>query len=284
MRFLLLFLLMSSIFGSPTNPDEGDYDFDEVVGLSLNDTVLVFSDKADEEEPFEGAAVTIMLAEMEQLRTIVGEKEEEVQRLHSQIVLLEESNEKEKLVLEQKHEEEKIALAEEWEAKVNKVERKASLEEAKYKKLLSNKNILTRFLSFRLRNNEKKARISRDVIEAQNEKLSILGIERKTYQEKNKVNLKQVHLQAESILKLEAQKTELKDALRQEAKLQRQYCNLTELVKNDLVGNCHSYATMMTKSLLDQSEEMDKLRWVLLFSSCSWTKLIKLTCQVIFGQ
>ena len=158
MRFLLLFLLISSIFGSPTNPDEGDYDFDEVVGLSLNDTVLVFSDEADEEEPFEGAAVTIMLAEMEQLRTIVGEKEEEVQRLHSQIVLLEKSNEKEKLALEQKHKEEKIALsrdfnreinkskeekialAEEWEAKVNKVERKASLEEAKYNKLLSSKS------------------------------------------------------------------------------------------------------------------------------------------------
>ena len=148
MRFLLLFLLISSIFGSPTNPDEGDYDFDEVVGLSLNDTVLVFSDEADEEEPFEGAAVTIMLAEMEQLRTIVGEKEEEVQRLHSQIVLLEESNEKEKLALEQKHKEEeinkskeeKIALAEEWEAKMNKVERKASLEEAKYNKLLSSKS------------------------------------------------------------------------------------------------------------------------------------------------
>ena len=69
-------------------------------------------------------------------------------------------------------------------------EERASLEKAKYEKLLSNKNVLTRFLSFRLRNNEKKARVPRDVIEAQNEKLQILGAERKTYQEKNKVHLK----------------------------------------------------------------------------------------------
>ena len=50
-------------------------------------------------------------------------------------------------------------------------EEKSNSEKAKYEKLLSNKNVLTRFLSFRLRNNEKKARVPRDVIEAQNEML-----------------------------------------------------------------------------------------------------------------
>ena len=143
---------------------------------------------------------------------------------------------------------------------MNNAEQKASLEKANYERQLSNKNILTRFLSFRLRNNEKKARISRDVIEAQNEKLHILGRERKTYQEKNKVNLKQAYLQAEAIMKLEAQKTELKEALRHDVKLQQEYCNLTDLIQNDHIDNFPSYVTMMTKSLVDQSGELDKLR------------------------
>ena len=139
-------------------------------------------------------------------------------------------------------------------------EEKTSSEKAKHEKLLSNKNVLTKFLSFRLRNNEKKARISRDVIEAQNEKLHILGRERKTYQEKNKVNLKQAYLQAETIMKLEAQKTELKEALSHDVKLQQEYCNLTDLLKNDHIDNFPAYVTMMTQSLVDQSGELDKLR------------------------
>merc|ERR1712192_303038 len=109
----------------------------------------------------------------------IGEKEEEVQQLHLQIDSLKQANEKEKLALEEKYEKEKIELARGWEAKMNNAEQKASLVKTNYERQLSNKNILTRFLSFRLRNNEKKARISRDVIEAQNETLNILGRERK---------------------------------------------------------------------------------------------------------
>jgi len=190
----------------------------------------------------------------------IGEKEEEVQQLHLQIDSLKQANEKEKLALEEKYEKEKIELARGWEAKMNNAEQKASLVKTNYERQLSNKNILTRFLSFRLRNNEKKARISRDVIEAQNEKLHILGRERKTYQEKNKVNLKQAYLQAEAIMKLEAQKTELKEALRHDVKLQQDYCNLTDLVQNDHIDNFPAYVTMMTESLVDQSGELDQLR------------------------
>ena len=258
---LLFLLLVSPICGLTVNPEEEkDYDFEEVAGLSLNDSVLVFSDEADEESPFQEAAVTIMLDEMEQLRNTIGEKEEDIEQLHSQIDSLKQSNEREKLALKDKYEKEKIDLDIEWEAKMNNAEQKASSEKANYERQLSNKNILTRFLSFRLRNNEKKARISRDVIEAQNEKLHILGRERKTYQEKNKVNLKQAYLQAEAIMKLEAQKTELKEALRHEVKLQQEYCNLTDLIQNDHIDNFPSYVIMMTKSLVDQSGELDKLR------------------------
>ena len=226
----------------------------------MNDSVLVFSDEADEETPFQEAAVTIMLDQIEQLRKTIGEKEEEVQQLHSQIDSLKQSNEEEKLVLKEKYEKEKIDLARGWEARMNNAEQKASLEKANYERQLSNKNILTRFLSFRLRNNEKKARISRDVIEAQNKKLHILGRERKTYQEKNKVNLKQAYLQAETIMKLEAQKTELKEALSHDVKLQQEYCNLTDLIQDEHIENFPSYVTMITESLVDQSEELDKLR------------------------
>jgi len=257
----LFLLLVPPISGLTANPDEEeDYDFQEVAGLSLNESVLVFSDEADEESLFQEAAVTIMLDEIEQLRNTIGEKEEEVQQLHLQIDSLKQANEKEKLALEEKYEKEKIELARGWEAKMNNAEQKASLEKTNYERQLSNKNILTRFLSFRLRNNEKKARISRDVIEAQNEKLHILGRERKTYQEKNKVNLKQAYLQAEAIMKLEAQKAELKEALRHEVKLQQDYCNLTNLIQNDHIDNFPSYVTMMTKSLVEQSGELDKLR------------------------
>ena len=78
---MLFLLLVSPIFGPPASPEEEeDYDFEEVVGLSLNDSVLVFSDEADEESPFQEAAVTIMLTEIEQLRSSIVEKEEEVEK------------------------------------------------------------------------------------------------------------------------------------------------------------------------------------------------------------
>merc|ERR1712130_819071 len=162
-----------------------------------------------------------MLDEIEQLMKTIGEKDEAVQQLHSQIDALKESNEKEKSALKDKYEKEKIALIEEWETKMKNAEEKASLEKAKFEKMLSNKNILTRFLSYRLRNNEKRGRISSD--------------------------------------ELEAQKTELKDALRHEVNLQEEYCNLTDLIQNDHIDNFPSYVTMMTKSLVEQSGELDKL-------------------------
>jgi len=61
-------------------------------------------------------------------------------------------------------------------------------------------------------------------------------------------------------MKLEAQKTELKEALRHDGKLQQDYCNLTDLIQNQHFDNFPEYVTMMTESLVDQSGELDKLR------------------------
>ena len=98
------------------------------------------------------------------------------------------------------------------------------------------------------------------VIDAQNEKLRILGEERKTYQEKNKVFLRQAFLQADEIMRQEKQKTALKEALKSEVALQQDYCNLTELLQRDQIENFPSYVTLLTKTLMDQTEEMKKLR------------------------
>ena len=136
----------------------------------------------------------------------------------------------------------------------------AEEEQQQLEKDLTNKEVLVKFLSYRLRNQEKKARISRDVIKAQNEKLHVLGRERKTYQEKNKVFLRQAFLQADEIMRQEKQKTALKEALKSEVTLQQDYCNLTELLQRDQIENFPSYVTLLTKTLMDQTEEMEKLR------------------------
>ena len=98
------------------------------------------------------------------------------------------------------------------------------------------------------------------VIEAQNEKLRILGEERKTYQEKNKMFLKQAYLQADEIMRQEQQKKELKDALKIEAVLRQDFCNLTDLLMGDTVESFPQYVGLLAKTLTDQTEEINKLR------------------------
>lgn len=125
---------------------------------------------------------------------------------------------------------------------------------------VNNKDILIRFLSTLLQNNEKQSKVSREMIKAQNEKLKILGEERKTYQEKNKVNLRQAYLQAEVILTQERQKEDLKEALKIDTNLRQEYCNLTQLSSANTVDNYPAYVQMMTKALTDQTEDLKKLR------------------------
>ena len=101
---------------------------------------------------------------------------------------------------------------------------------------------------------------ARDVINAQNEKLRVLVDERKTYQEKNNMFLKQAYLQADEIMRQEKQKTALKEVLTIEEGLQQDYCNLTKLLKENTVVNFPSYVALLTKTLTDQTEEINKLR------------------------
>ena len=98
------------------------------------------------------------------------------------------------------------------------------------------------------------------VIKAQNEKLRVLVDERKTYQEKNNMFLKQAYLQADEIMRQEKQKTALKEVLTIDEGLQQDYCNLTKLLKENTVVNFPSYVALLTKTLTDQTEEINKLR------------------------
>ena len=255
MALPFLSLLLALALGSVINAEEGrdipnlinetsleeadeDYDFLGVVGLSLNDTVLFFNDKGGEDLPLEEAATTILLTQIETLKSTTMDKEKRIQQLVA----------------------EKASMAEEWQIKMEEIQRQKNLEKAKYEKDLTNKKVLIRFLSYRLRNHEKKARISKDVIKAQNEKLHVLGRERKTYQEKNKMFLRQAYLQADEIMRQEKQKTALKEALKSEVTLQQDYCNLTDLLQNNPIENFPSYVTLLTKTLTDQTEELNKLR------------------------
>ena len=167
-------------------------------------------------------------------------------------------NEKAALVEEWKNE--KAALIGERNETVENLEKSKNLDKSKYEKDVTNKGVLIRFLSYRLMDKDKRAKISRVVIEAQNEKLRILGEERKTYQEKNKMFLKQAYLQADEIMRQEQQKKELKDALKIEATLRQDFCNLTELLKGNTVENFPQYVGLLAKTLTDQTEEINKLR------------------------
>ena len=226
-----------------TSLDEYDFQGSEE---GFNDTVTVFTGEAEGEMPLKEAATMLLLVQIEQLKNVTWEKEAEIQNLHSHlenitakfaqdnVTLLEESKRQQEALI-QRYEEEKAALVEEWKTEkasmveewknekaaliedknvmVEDLQRRKNLEKAKYEKDLANKRVLVRFLSHRLRKNDKRAKISRDVIEAQNEKLRILGEERKTYQEKNKMFLRQAYLQADEIMRQEKQKTALKEAL-----------------------------------------------------------------------
>jgi len=109
----------------------------------------------------------------------------------------------------------------------------------------TNRNVLLNFLSYRLKMCEVKSRTSKDVINTQNEKLKILGEERKTYQEKNKLNLKQSFIQAGMIMKQEAQKEDLKEALKIERNLRQDLLNLTEILDVSNVNMFPTYVQTM---------------------------------------
>ena len=154
---------------------------------------------------------------------------------------------------------EKTALIEERNETVQDHQRRKKQEKAKCEKALTNKDVLIRFLSFRLMDKDKRSKISRKVIEAQNEKLRVLGEERKTYQEKNKHLLKHAFLNAEVIRRQEKQKRHLEDALTIDAKLQQGYSNLTAILQDNAMECSQPWMETLMKTTMDQEDEIRKL-------------------------
>ena len=171
---------------------------------------------------------------------------------------------------------EKTALIEERNETVQDHQRRKKQEKAKCDKALTNKDVLIRFLSYRLMDKDKRSKISRKVIEAQNEKLRVLGEERKTYQEKNKNLLKHAFLNAEVIRRQEKQKRHLEDALTIDAKLQQGYSNLTAILQDNAMECSQPWMETLMKTTMDQEDEIRKLTYV------TFQKLYSLTESIVF--
>ena len=245
---LMVFAFFGYVSATSMASLDDEYDFDGLEEDSaLSDSVNVTT--REEDVSLQETATSLLLAQIEQLKNTVWEKEAEIEKLNTQIESNKSLYAEEKKNLKVKWENEKAALVKDQDS-----------EKAQYEKELTNNRVLIRFLSYRVRNKDNRAKISRDVIQAQNEKLRFLADERKTYQEKNNMFLKQAYLQADEIMRQEKQKTALKEALTIDEGLQQDYCNLTKLLKENTVVNFPSYVALLTKTLTDQTEEINKLR------------------------
>ena len=232
-----------------SDQEEEDYDFKNVVDMKTNDTVVINEDGVDIEMTWAEAIEAIKISEIEKLKETIKDQSNEIHNLKGDKETQLKAWNAEKGSLESQFEVEKQVYILKHQAEKTKLDNK-----------LRNRNVLVNFLTSLLKYNEKQSRASRDLIKAQNEKLRILGEERRTYQEKNKLNLRQAYLQAEIIMKQEMQKTELKDALKVERALRETYVNLTELGSKSNVNQYPQYVQMMTKALVDQNEDLKLLR------------------------
>ena len=245
-----------------------DYDFDM---SDLNETVVISTNGSAEELSWDEAITQLYLTDIEMLKTLVKKQEADINELHednrknlNQWEVKTSSMQKEwkdeKKELEAKWTlDEKLLLQQmatekgDWEREKNMIQKKQEKDTKILNNRITNKNVLIRFLTFRVKNGGKRAKISGNTIKAQNEKLKALGKERKSYQEKNKMNLRQAYLQAGVIMKQETQKTALKEALKKEVDLRHDFYNLTELSKPTEVDveDFPAYVQMMTKTTLN---------------------------------
>ena len=281
--WILSFLSFQVTVATLSFPDqeEEDYDFINLVEMLQNDSVVINEDGVDIEMTWTEAIEAIKMSEIEKLKETIKDQSNEIHNLKNEKETQRKAWNTEKASLERqfevkkeanilKHEAEKTklntekaSLERQFEVKKQANILKHQAEKTKLNSNLRNKNIILNFLTNLLKSNEKKSRVSRDLIKAQNEKLRILGEERMTYQEKNKVNLRQVYLQAEIIMKQETQKIELKEALKVESALRETYINLTELGSKSNVDQYPQYVQMMTKALVDQTEDLKILRQII---------------------
>ena len=163
----------------------------------------VWKDEGDIMMTWTEAIELMKIEELESVKNVIEEKDKKIQELEWEKQTMFETWEEEKEEKEKLCEQEKSELESEHNVKVSELSGK-----------LKNKNLLINFLSTLLQKNEKQYKVSREVIKKQNEKLKFLGEERKTYLEKEKVNLRQAYRQTEVIVTQERQKDELKELAR----------------------------------------------------------------------
>jgi len=127
-------------------------------------------------------------------------------------------------------------------------------------RLTTNQEVLINFIKNFLYYNDKKATTCLETVQTQADKLKILGEERKSYQKKNEMNLKQAYLQVDIIKSQEKEKEILKQTLKTQRELYEDYANLTNF---DLVTNMENFPTFaqfLTKTLADQNEKIIEMR------------------------
>ena len=145
---LVVFAFFSCVSAKLIAILDDEYDF---YGLeedsALSDSVNVTT--REEDVSLQETATSLLLAQIEQLKNTVWEKEAEIEELNTQIESNKSLYAEEKKNLKVKWENEKAALVKDQDS-----------EKAQYEKELTNNKVLIRFLSYRLRDKDKRAKIS----------------------------------------------------------------------------------------------------------------------------
>merc|ERR1711935_632041 len=87
-----------------------------------------------------------------------------------------------------------------------------------------------------------------------------LTVERKEYEKKNKMNLKNAYLQDDIIKSQETEKYLLKQTLETQKSVYEDYGHLTSFDIVNNMGNFPAYAQLLTKTLSDQAEKIKQMR------------------------
>jgi len=161
---------------------------------------------------------------------------------------------------------EKAALLASQKEEMDKLEAEKAELEAKYAEELkeaeqttTNQDVLIKFIKNILYYDDAKATACMDTVQAQAEKLKILGEESKTYQKKNEMNLKHAYLQVDIIKSQEKEKELLKQTIKTQKALYEDYANMTEFDVAHNMENFPTYAQFLTKTLADQADKIKQM-------------------------
>ena len=239
--------LLISILTFQVSVGEG-YDFSTYEEFDLSEMEEVWKEEGDIIMSWTEAIEMMKIEELESVKNVIEEKDKKIKEMEWEKQIMFETWEEEKKEKEKRCQEEKNELESENNVKVTELSGK-----------LKNKNLLIKFLSTLVQKNERQYKVSREVIRKQNEMLKFLGEERKTYLEKEKLNLKQAYHQTQVIISQERQKDGLKEIIKLEETLKEEFQNLTELNTAN-TANCPVHVQAMAKIIEDQMEDFNKLR------------------------